>query len=248
MGKKLWIDDHIITVYELAKQGKKEAEMAKELGVSLPTYHKWKNGRPIFKEAIKRGRNYYRLRDEQGMLFSDFLIQKLSPDMQKQWNKINRFSKAKGGTAKIDAILENKGVPFRKSLFLKAWFSRNWNISAALKLVGLSRNTFEMWKRSDPKFLELVEEIEWCRDNFFEEQVMMQIKGGDTSILKQVMASKLAHRGYANKSEIDMNLTGGLTTKIVSIDDLNMTLEQKKELLQAIRKIKKATKSDEEEV
>jgi len=245
MAKKLWIDDHIITVYELAKNGKKEAEMARTLGVSLPTYHKWKNSKPIFKSAIKRGRNYYRRRDEQGMIFSDFLIQKLSPDLQKYWNKINKFSKAKGGTAKIDAILENKGVPFRKSLFLKAWFSRNWNISAAMKLVGLSRNTYEMWKRSDPKFLELVEEIKWCQDNFFEEQVMMQVKAGDISILKEIMASRLAHRGYGRKTEIDMNLTGGLTTKIVSIDDLNMTLEQKKELLQAIRKIKKATKSDE---
>jgi hypothetical protein len=56
MAVVLWNEDRPRQAYKLALLGLMDAEMADIMGVSVPTFEKWKRTKARFRKAIKRGK------------------------------------------------------------------------------------------------------------------------------------------------------------------------------------------------
>jgi len=237
MGKSIWKIDFIFDAYELAKSGMLERKIAGVLGISHRTLLVWKDKKPSFGRALKRGRRSYKGK-EGGMSFRDYVYKRLSPELKRLWKEINKLDKKKtSGVERIEALLAKRGVRVRQHLFIYAWTSANFSISSALNKVNLNRSTFDQWKNNDPEFAALVDEIHWHKQNFFEDHLCRLVAGGDTSAT--IFANKTINRGRGyddSKQRVDVNVKGEIKHTIVNIDDMELSIETRKEILEAIRK------------
>ena len=192
MGRTVWQDAFVLRGYELAKSGMVERKIAKVLGISFGTFVLWERKKPVFKLAIREGRKANRKKDGSTFSFRDYINGRLPEDVREIWHKINRCDSLKNGTERLEAILSERGVRVRQQLFVHAFVSSNFSISAALRRVNISRSAFELWKK-DPEFLRLFEELGEMKGDFFEEHLCMLIAGGDTS------STIFANRTYNRK-------------------------------------------------
>ena len=137
----------------------------------------------------------------------------------------------------MEAILSERGVRVRQQLFVYAFVSSNFSISAALRRVNISRSAFELWKK-DPEFLRLFEELGEMKGDFFEEHLCMLIAGGDTASTIFANRTYNKKRGYSEKIDVDLNVSGSVQHNIVNIDSLGLPLKERKQLLSKVRKAK----------
>ena len=232
--RTVWRDIFIIRAYKLAEGGMAESKIAKVLGISLATFTSWEKRKPLFRMAIKEGRGLYKKKDDSTFSFHDYVNRRLPEDVREIWHKINRCDTLKNGVERIEAILSDRGMRVRQQLFVHAWVSSNFSLSAALRAVNISRSTFELWKK-DPEFLRLVEELEQLKGDFFEEHLCMLVAGGDTS--STIFANRTFNRkrGYNEKVEVDMNVKGEMQYNVISIDALKLPIKTRKKILEALR-------------
>ncbi len=238
-GRTVWKDKFIVDVYLLAKGGMTEFKMAQVLGVSLPTFRSWRTTEKVFRDAIQRGRKEYRGRNDKVTCLSDYVYNRLSSKLRKVWKKINKLDRAKGNLEKIEAILDRKGKNVRQHLFVYAWTRGNFSISQALRKVNISRTTLERWKK-DPDFAELLNELVWHKKNFFEDSLCRLIKSGDTSAIIFANRTFNRDRGFNEKVEVDMNLSGELNQNVMSVDMMKLPLQARKEILKSLRNNKQS--------
>ena len=66
----------------------------------------------------------------------------------------------------------------------------------------------------------------------------MLIAGGDTSSTIFANRTYNRKRGYNEKVDVDLNISGSVQHHIVSIDSLDLPLKERKRLLHKIRKVK----------
>ncbi len=238
MAKTVWQDAFIIRVYNLAKSGMRESQMAKVLGISLPTFIIWKKKRKQFHLALQTGRKEHRGDNGHVISFKDYVYARLPADLRKVWSIINRLDEAKGGREKIEAILARRGKIVRQHLFIYAWTSTNFSISSALRKVNISRSTFKKWSNDDPDFAKLIDEINWHKKNFFEDHLCTLVAKGDGACTIFANRTFNRDRGYNEKVTVDMNLSGEIDQTVMSVDMMKLPLETRKEILKSLRKQK----------
>ncbi len=242
MAKTLWKDEYIVRVYNLAKSGLSERKMAQVIGISHHTFTVWEKKKKPFRIAVRQGRKEYGGRNGTVVSFRDYVFRRLPLELRKIWRRINKLDSMKSGGDQIEAILANRGKDVRQHLFIYAWTASNFSISTALRKVNMSRSTFERWKKEDTDFRKLILEINWHKKNFFEDALCKLIKGGDTSATIFANRSFNRDRGYNDKVEVDMNVSGEIDQTITSIDAIQLPLATRKEILESIRKRKKNSK------
>jgi len=236
MARTVWQDHFIIDAYNLSRAGLTEPKMAEALGISLPTFRVWEKKKKLFAMSIKMGRDEYRgVRTGQIITFQQFVYKRLPKDLRKVWRQINKLDHTSKGQAKVEYLLANQGKRARQHLFLYAWTASNFSISEALRKINLSRDIFAKWKQEE-NFAKLVEEINWHKKNFFEEHLCRLVQKGDTSATIFVNKTYNRDRGYNEKVDINMNVSGQVEHRFVPIRNLELSLECKKELLASLRK------------
>jgi hypothetical protein len=237
MGKTVWKDSFVIKAYELAKSGMIERKIARALGISFDTFTNYEKKKPLFKAAVKQGRLAYRKKDNSTYSFRDYVHGRLSEEAKEVWCKIIRCDSLQNGTERLEAILSERGVRIRQQLFVYAYISSNFSISAALRRVNISRSAFELWKK-DPEFLKLFEELGEIKGDFFEEHLCMLVASGDSS--STIFANRTFNRkrGYNEKVDVDVNVSGQINHNIIPIDSLGLSLKERKKLLNKVRKVK----------
>ncbi len=244
MSRTVWKTEIIFRVYELAKTGMTESKMAKVLGISLPTFRVWETKKKVFRMAVRRGRRYYKKRNGESFTFRDYVYKRLPKDVRKVWEEINQLDKSKSGVEKIESLLVKRGKRIRQHLFFYAWTAANFSISSALRKVNLSRSTFDLWMRNDPDFAKLVEEIDWHKHNFFEDNLCKLVAGGDSPATVFANRTFNRHRGYNDKTEVDVNLGGRVDVNFLSITRLKLPIKIRKVILEAVRIYKKENSSE----
>lgn len=242
--KSVWKDEFLIRVYNLARTGLKESKIAKALGISMTSFNIWEVKKPAFKTALDMGRKEYKNRDKKVYSFKDYVYDRLPDNLQKIWLAIDKIDTAKKGVNKIEAILARRGKNIRQHLFIYAWTASNFSVSQAMRKVNIGRAAFDDWKQ-DPEFAALVDEINWHKKNFFEDHLTKLVVSGDTSATIFVNKTLNKDRGYNEKIDVDMNLSGELNQNIKSIDLMKLPLEARKEVLKSMRKQQEAEKQDE---
>jgi hypothetical protein len=90
-----------------------------------------------------------------------------------------------------------------KSAFIDAFQNSAGNVSIACKHIGISRNTFYEWKKSDQEFSESVEEIEEGIIDTAETMLYKAIREGKTAELIFFLKTKGKKRGYIERIETE---------------------------------------------
>jgi hypothetical protein len=236
--KSKWNEDFIIDTYNLAKSGMTENQIAGAIGISVHTLRVWEKKKKRFKSALERGRNEHIKKNGKTFTLQDYIFGRLSYKNRKLWKKLCKIdknkAKAKDVQEQIEILLEKRGMYARQSMFMYAWMSFNFSISMAMRKVNISRPTFEKWKK-DPEFHELFKEMVFHKKDFFESHLIKLVAGGN--VPATIFANKTFNRdiGYNEKLDVDMNLTGELDQNVISIDTLNLTLEERIALRNSIK-------------
>jgi len=236
MPKSVWKDENYILAYELAKSGMSEIKMAQSLGVSTVTLRKWKSEKPALKFAIDRAKS-----DQTPMAtaqnFHEYIYQKLPQELRSIWHEIQDVEHKENAIERTEALLKGAGKRGRQHLFLHALVTSNFNVSRACSMMNMSRKTFENWVTHEPEFGELMNEIHEHKKNFFEAALVGLVAGGDSSATIFVNKTFNKDRGYNDK--IELSVEGAVTHEHIhahiSVDELNLSIETKREILKAIR-------------
>jgi len=248
MAVKKWNEDFILEAYDLARSGMCEKEIATVLGIKLGTLNQWKRNKKQFKKALVKGRvrrhGKHRTPTQE---FHHYVFQRLDDRLKETWEKIQAVEDEENGVLRLERILENEGEQARQHLFLYALTACNFNPSEALRKIGMARKELEKWTRDDPDFAALVEEIHWHKKNFFEGGLVRLCREGVPSAI--IFANKCFNkdRGYTDKIDISIDHQSG--EKLITntpVDQLELPVDTRKELLVAMRRHKLENAPQEE--
>lgn len=221
-----------VTAYELAKEGVSDEQIAGTLGVAGQTFRSWCAKRPALADALARGRQKRDPGNEH--TFQEYIYDHLSPHLRKLWEEIHECETLENGVERVEALLKNHGIRARQHLFLYALTQSMFNISKALRKLCIPRKTFESWRANDPDFYELMDEIHWYKENFFEQAFIGRVAAGDTAAVIHAVKTKCRDRGYNDKVEVVHS--GSITNEhTVSIAELDLPIETRQEVLTALR-------------
>ena len=229
-----WTASMPLKAYDLAKTGLSEVKIAIALGINHATLVAWKKKHPEFKEALQRAR---RNRDEASPVesFKDYIYDKLPNYLKETWDAIHAAEQEPNKLATAELMLARAGEPARQQLFIHSLICCNFNQSIACKKIGISFRTLKSWLVKDPHFAEMIVEIDWHKKNFFEAALVQGVQNGEVSLIAMANRTYNADRGYGTK--VDVQHTGGIehTHKVVAVDDLNLPLDVRKQMLKSLR-------------
>lgn len=90
----------------------------------------------------------------------------------------------------------------KKEQFLESYERTFTNISNACKSIGISRQTFYDWRKSDKEFDTSCKHIEEGVKDFCEGMLLKNIREGGTSELIFFLKTKAKDRGYVERQEV----------------------------------------------
>jgi hypothetical protein len=228
-----WIN--LVLIYRLARAGFSEEKIGQSLAGERNTLRYWKRK---FAEVREVFAIVEREKEQEGTL-TNYLFGKLTPNLQDLWSKLKKFEKERNGVVKMEMLLSDQGKTVRQQLFLHALAVCNYSPTKACQKVNISKKELDRWVNDDPEFAELVSEVEWHKGNFYEEMLSVLVK--DRVPAAVIFANKRfnAERGYGEKSEVNVRVSGNVTHGVTDLSELMPFLgdEARLELLEAIRKL-----------
>jgi len=231
--KSTFKDEYYVKAYRLAKSGLKDSGIARCLGIPEITFYRWMRTNPTFKSAIRDARKSEDGEAEEKS-FADYVYNRLPRDLKAVWDRIRPDGEDTDEMCleELEAILKARPVLFRKRLYIQALVHCNFNASEASRLTGVSKRVLDSWMHSDPDFKTLWKEIHWHKKNFFEACLVDLARRGDPGAIIHANKTLNRDRGYGEK--VDIHTTGEMR-HTVRVEDMNLSLEEKRALLQKIR-------------
>lgn len=224
-----------VTAFQLARDGHLDSHIAAGLGVTLPTLLRWMKQDPAMLDAVTRGRRGRPTDDS--FTFSDYVYDRLPPELQKVWDELRECETAKSGVDRIRALLGNAGIRARQHLFLHALTQSQFNVSQALHRLMIPRKSYNSWVSNDPDFAALVDELMWHKQNFFESAFIKGVHEGNPALVLHGVKTQCADRGYNDRLQIEHKGTVSHNhTHTVDVVDLDLPLDVRKAILAALRK------------
>lgn len=238
MSQTKWNDGFYLQTYLLIRNGNSEKKIAQTLGVSLITFQKWKDSKPYLKEAIDKAKQDPK--KQYNTTFKDYILGKLSPEVKDIWDRVIMNLEVEGGFQKNENIFKEQGRLIRQQIFIYALLSNSFNLTEACRITNTAKRTVDYWVEEDYEFAQLLDEIQWHKKNFFENALIDKAAEGDASCI--IFANKTLNkdRGYTEpKAEINFN-QNNITNNTINfrIDDLELPLNTRREILAAIQKHK----------
>lgn len=231
-----WKTDFYVLAYEGARDGKTDNQIAISLGVDKETLMDWRIAKPALERGIQKGREI----NSGKVNFQDYVYQQLPPNLKEIWDSISECENKYNAVERIEAILKKKGKEVRQHLFIHALTVMNFNLNKALKSVNVPKSRFDYWMQTDPDFVKLFDAIQFHKKNFLEDALMKLIKQGDSKAI--IFANKTLNkdRGYTERMDVhhthDHSHNHIHQHGVLQIEDLDLSLEAKREILAAIRK------------
>ncbi len=236
-----WSYSLLVDIYILAKTGMSNVQITKALGITNPTWLKWKEKYPEIKDSLRKARD---ATTDGGTAesFEQYVYRHLSTELKPLWDKLVTLKEEKTlSIEKIEDLLGGRGRQTRQRLFVHALVHSAFSTSKALEMVGVSKKRLDKWVEEDLGFRELLEEIQWHKKNFFEDQMLMLVKMGNPAAIIHANKSQNADRGYGDKLHIEGNVNHTHTHFLVDVSKLK-TLD-----VETLEKIEKAIEVAEKE-
>jgi hypothetical protein len=236
-GKGKYTDQLAIDIALLALTGANDRTIAKTIGIHERVLADWRDAKPLVAYALNRARSS----DFQSVKsFSKYVYKCLSPKMRRLWDRIEFYQEHPNAHQRINALLAEQGLRVRQSLFVHAMIQANFNASEACRMISLPYAQFRRWVYDDPGFRQLLDEVHWHKQNWVEGSLMNLIATGNT--LATIFASRTLNRDRGYSDKVDVNVTGTIkhdvSVKVVRVDELKLSIETRRELLQALRERK----------
>lgn len=108
-----------------------------------------------------------------------------------------------------------------KKLFIPQFIANNGLIQTTCDKVGIKRQTYYEWIKTDPKFKEAVEDAIEKRLDWLEQRMNELIEKGDVQTTLFAVKCLLKKRGYVDKQEVEV--TGNLNVNILNVDPIENT-------------------------
>lgn len=232
-NNKKFQEEMILKIYHLAKESLSDPQIAQALQISEFCLRRWQKIHPGVRDALTQARQG-KSSLKAGETLREFIFNSLPPRLQELWRKINRFDKKEGGSLLKENLFKSESKEVRQHLFLYALICNSFNPSEACRLTHTPYSTLRKWK-DDPDFEELLQEIEWHKGNFFETALIGLVKKGDVGSILMVNRSFNKERGYGEKVKVDVDIKGQIEHLVVDIDKLNLPLETRRQILEAMR-------------
>lgn len=161
----------------------------------------------------------------------NYIISHLSQENRVLWDRLIKMSTLE----EINAIFKRKPNKVRQQLFCHAILHTGYDLSKACFMVGINRVKLEGW-RQDPVFLQMLEEIQFHKKNFFEHALIGLISDGYPGAIIYANRTINRDRGYDEKVTIENTNTG--ITVDWDIGNLDLDLPTMKKVLAAVEKKK----------
>ena len=220
-----------VTAYQYARDGMSDEQIGNALGATGVTFRRWCANDDALADAVARGREI--IDGQDAMNFPDYVYQHLSPELRSLWDEIHECAQLENGVERVEAALRNGGKYARQHLFVHALATTCFNVSKSMRLLNVSRKMYDDWRKNDPGFADLLDEMNWHKQNFFEQAFIGRVAAGDTPAILHAVKSQLGHRGYGDKMQ--MEHTGTIEHKhTVDVTDLNLPLEARVAILDAV--------------
>jgi hypothetical protein len=165
-----------------------------------------------------------------------WVLENLSPEARRTWDRINGMDRQD----EIEAIFHGKTPVLRQKLFCHALLAFGFNVSAACAKVGISNKDLGNWKH-DPEFLEMLEDVQFHKKNFFENALLDLVEERYAPAVLMVNRTANADRGYGERLEVN----GSMETKQVGPDTVDwdkvferLDVDTQKKLLKAVEEVK----------
>lgn len=233
MANSTWSDEMYVQCFQLAKSGLSDGAIARAIGVAPKTFVTWKKTKPALVQALAEGR---KVPGETARTFQSYIYNQLPKKLRKVWKRIRACAKS-NQIQKMESLLDGQGIRGRQQLFIHAYLSYNFNSSKACRAVNISQTTLKRWIQTDPDFGELLEEMETHKDNFFEDAFINLVKAGSEKAILAAAKMRLHKKGYGERTtkNVNVSVNGQISHGHVSVDDLNLPLEHRQEMLKKLR-------------
>ena len=230
-----WNDSFYVKTYELVISGLNESQIAKTLGVTSATFTAWKEMRPALIEAIEKGKIAKSKLEEKTNITN---CHNLSPELQELWDKILLCDNIRNGLDRMESLLIDAGKGARQRLFIFCLIKNNFDVTQACRRLNINKTTLTKWVREDIEFSDMLKEIDWYKGNFYENALVRLVAEGDTNAV--IFANKTYNkdRGYSDKLEIQSSVQHTHLHAHFTIDDLELPISTRMEILEAIRRKK----------
>jgi len=235
-----------VDAYIHARTGMSNNAVAQTLGVNSTTFEAWLKRYPALAYALKRARG--NMESKSAETFCAYVYRQLPAHLKELWDQISMWHEHESGLERIEAILGEQSTRVRQSLWVHAMIEANFNASEACRMVGISYGTLRKWVDNDPDFPALVDEIQQHKKNFFEGGLVNLVAKGN--VLATIFANKTQNkdRGYAEKitvgGTVNHNHTGTVTVNHVPLSKLNLPLETRVQIREAMRQLKRTEAPD----
>lgn len=234
-----FVDTMPVDAYILARQGMTNNAIAQTFGVNDVTFSDWIRKRSTLRYALERARE-----GGGAKTFQEYVYQQLPADLQKLWDEIEMWQDHESGMERLEILLSSQTKRVRQSLWMHAMVCCNFNPSEACRKLALSRRTVDDWAKHDPDFSRLLDEINWHKKNFFEEGLIRLVRSGN--VLATVFANRTVNRDRGYSEKLEVNHSGTINHEhhhLISIDKLNLPLETRLAILDAIEAVEAADPS-----
>lgn len=211
------------------------ADVYTELKVSKITFWQWVKDKPGLKEVLDLAEK----EKKDGESLKNWVYSRLSPELMKVWERIGELEMLSDGISKIELMLEEGGKRMRQQLFLHALCFHNFCVSQALAKVNITKRELDRWIAHDHDFAELVEQIQWHKGNLFEGSLVQLVREGNPAAVLFANKTYNAERGYAQKSKLDINVSGSVTHGVLDLAEIMKLVDEDTRLkvLDAVRKL-----------
>lgn len=234
--KKKYTDAMAVRATLMWSRRHTDTDVATELGVDLITVIRWKREQPLFGLGyeLAAGPGTDATREK----FADFAYNRLPAKLKAVWDELDAWHDHDSAYEKIEAIFKKEGKHVRQSLFIHGLIQFNFNIGEACARVNISRRTIEDWRKNDKGFQELMDEMKELKKDFFEGALTDLVAARHPLLVMFANKTYNKDRGYGETVKVEHS--GEIAHKhyVVTIDQLNLPIEDRTKLLTAVREQK----------
>lgn len=229
-----WDDRFYVRIYQLLVDGLTREDISSQLGVTAQTLAKWIKERPALADVVEKAEAVRGTSSTKGTL-EDYVYKLLPAPLKDVWDELVELEE-EGNTIRQMDLLKEQPEATLKHLFVHALVSSNFDPSAACRRIGISYKKVQRWSSEDEEFGQLIKEVMWHKKNFFESCLTKLVASGDSAATIFVNKTLNRDRGYDTKVPTEVNVK---VTNIIEVDDLEVDVETKRQLLDAIRRRRK---------
>lgn len=224
----------MIDIYSMARDGYNDKIIAKALGVTPAAFCLWKKKYKSVQYAFKKAEKDKKSIDN--MDWTEYIKNRIPDHLKSLWNEISQYDSNASGYEMAQQLLHRKSRRIRQDLLCHAILACNFNLTKALRKVGVARCTFVKWMENDPEFVELLNEVREIKQDLFEEGLIRLVRAGDSPAI--IFANRTVNRKRGYGEHVSTSFEANINVTSLPLHELDLAPEILRALMEAMNKRK----------